>query len=281
MNLKFFGGVELDNLVTSHKDVISKETRQTISYRYHVITKAINKTFWNSEDDTKHSMYVGSYGRSTAIKTGDIDILVELPRSMYKTFRMNKGNVQSQFLQVVRKAIIQSYPHSKIRADGQVIKINFSDGMRFEILPAFSKNDLLTTIGFDYADSNMGGNWKSTNPKAEQKATSEKNKSSNGLYNATCRHMRYIRDTYFSSYHLAGIVIDSFVYTAMENWQYVSNDNGSSHSSPGDYEQKLLDYLNENAFENNLILYSPGSNQFVDTNDSFECLKKVLYKMLA
>ena len=37
--------------------------------RYKEITKAVNRTFWNSESETDHSRYVGSYGRGTAINT--------------------------------------------------------------------------------------------------------------------------------------------------------------------------------------------------------------------
>ena len=53
------------------------------------------------------------------------------------------------------------------------------------------------------------------NPKAEQEAMAQKNRYSNGLLYDTCRHLRFIRDNYFSSYHLSGIVIDSFVYNAI------------------------------------------------------------------
>lgn len=48
-------------------ELISKDMRTTISYRYHKITKAINLEFWGSSSDTLHSLYVGSYGRGTAI----------------------------------------------------------------------------------------------------------------------------------------------------------------------------------------------------------------------
>ena len=57
------------------------------------------------------------------------------------------------------------------------MKINFSDGMFFEILPAFKNWD----GSYRYPDTNMGGNWRSTNPKAEQDAMKNKNISSNGL----------------------------------------------------------------------------------------------------
>ena len=56
--------------------VIDLKTRSLISMRYKEITKAINRAFWNSESETDHSRYVGSYGRGTAINTSDLDILI-------------------------------------------------------------------------------------------------------------------------------------------------------------------------------------------------------------
>ncbi|ARO02255.1 MULTISPECIES: hypothetical protein [Lactobacillaceae] len=105
----------------------------------------------------------------------------------------------------------------------------------------------------------------------------DKNNNTNGLYRATCRHIRYIRDTYFSSYHLAGIVIDSFVHAAIENWKYV--EPGGPSAKEGDYEKQLLDYFNQHNTFGELNLTSPGSNQPVDTKSSMDCLNKVLTKI--
>ena len=195
-------------LVQRHSGVITLETRKIISTRYKTVTKAINKEFWNILSDTQNSIYAGSYGRRTAVNTSDIDILVLLPASEYDRFDTLKGNGQSRLLQAVKNAIMNSYPRSDVRADGQVVKILFTDGMKLEILPAFQNRDCWGNWDgtYKYPDSNMGGNWCSTNPKAEQEAMKLKNNSSNGLLVDTCRHLRYVRDNYFSSYHLPGIV---------------------------------------------------------------------------
>ena len=171
------------NTVQRNGERISKELRDTITLRYKRITKAINSEFWGSDSDTAHSRYVGSYGRGTAIDTSDIDILVELPRYEYERFDAHKGNGQSRLLQVVKAAIQTTYPRSNIRADGQVIVVDFSDGIKFEVLPAFKQIDWLGYWNgkYDYPDTNMGGNWRSTNPKAEQDAMRERNRESNGL----------------------------------------------------------------------------------------------------
>lgn len=260
--------------VSKYGEVINQDTRNTISRRYHTVTAAVNREFWDISSDEQNSFYVGSYGRNTAIDTSDIDILVSLPETSYNQYAYVRGNGQSRLLQAVRQAILSTYPTSDVRADGQVVKIAFSDGMQFEILPAFKNWDGT----YRYPDTNMGGNWRSTNPKAEQEAMQQKNRSSNGLLNDTCRHMRNIRDYYYSSYHLSGIVIDSFVYSAMGNWQWMSPGESSS-AAQGDYETVLLDYFNQHNYWGQLTLFAPGSNQAVSVSDSITGLSKVLNHM--
>lgn len=201
-------------------EVIPQETRNTISTRYRTVAKAINREFNNSSSETTNSLYVGSYGRNTAIDASDIDILVELPQSEYERYDYSKGNGQSRLLQAVKSAIQTAYPRSDVRADGQVVKITFSDGIDFEILPAFKQTDWYGNVTYKYPDSNMGGNWRSTNPKAEQDAMRQKNNDSSGLLSDTCKHFRRVKADRYSSYHLSGIVIDSFVYAAMGDWYW-------------------------------------------------------------
>ena len=121
----------MSNRVSKCGEVISMTTRSTISLRYHSITKAINREFWNSSSDTAHSLYVGSYGRGTAVDTSDIDMLVELPKAEYDRYDYYRGNGQSRLLQAVKSALLTTYPRTDIRADGQVVKVTFSDDMKF------------------------------------------------------------------------------------------------------------------------------------------------------
>lgn len=266
----------MTSYVEKHKDVIPQSVREIVTRRYHTVTKAGNRVFWNSESENSHSLYVGSYGRSTAVQTGDVDVLYCLPESEFDRFQKASGNGQSRLLQALKEAIKKSYPTSDIRADGQIVKIQFSDGMKFEVLPAFHKIGYFgeEQSGFRYPDSNMGGNWKSTDPKAEQDAMKAKNKASNGLLQATCRHLRVVRNEHFSSLKLAGIVIDSFVYEAIGGWGYLEPGQ-HSESSAGDFEMKLNNYFKEHYLWFG-SLYAPGSNQVVDLDASRDALGKVL-----
>ncbi len=266
--------------------VIDLKTRSLISMRYKEITKAINRAFWNSESETDHSRYVGSYGRGTAINTSDLDILIELPVTEYVRFSKNKGNGPSQLLQTVKRAVASHYATTDMSGDGQVVVVIFSDGMRFEILPAFrgvlSSFMNMKNGNFIYPNSNMGGNWLSTNPLAEQEAMKLKDLSSNGLLKDTCKHIRYIRDTQFTSYHLPGILIDSFVYDAIGDWHWLREGEISYPHQP--YENILLFQYNEKnkQFKNGIVphLTAPGSGMVVSIANGWEVLGKILGKMV-
>lgn len=254
-------------------EIITRDQRDAISERYKRVTRAVNRAFWNSYSETAHSRYVGSYGRGTAIDTSDIDILIELPREKYEQYDARKGNGQSQLLQALKDAILSTYPRSAVKADGQVVVIDFSDGIKFEILPAFQQLDWLGnwTGKYDYPDTNMGGNWLTTNPLSEQRAMKQKNDESNGLLYDTCQHMRQIRDTHFNSYHLSGIVIDSYVYHHIGDWHW-THPNEESTQPWGTYEKKL----SAECPIYSMSLSAPGSGMPVDLSSSIVCLRKVL-----
>lgn len=272
----------MSSRVIKNAHVINSDTRSLISTRYKRITKAVNQTFWNSISDTAHSFYVGSYGRGTAINTSDLDVLIELPDDEYNHFSSIYGNGPSRLLQSVKNTILETYPKTDIRGDGQVVVVKFFDGMKFEILPAFKNNTIWGWDGtYKYPDSHMGGNWMSTNPKAEQEAIKEKNKQSNGLLYDACKHIRYVRDNNFSSYHLSGILIDSFMYDAIKGWHFLSE--GEQRLGGAEtFEEALLTYYNQISLNGYIMpqIKAPGSIMTVDVNKGWEVLGKVLKYMI-
>ena len=100
--------------------------------------------------------------------------MIELPDREYSYFANSYGNGPSRLLQAVKNAILNTYPATDIRGDGQVVVVRFSDNMKFEVLPAFILRNLWGTTMYRYPDSHMGGNWMTTNPKAEQDSMKEK-----------------------------------------------------------------------------------------------------------
>lgn len=263
------------------KNIVGVESakRELISKRYKRITKAVNSEFWSSNSETAHSLFVGSYGRGTATTDSDLDVLLSLPRSEYERYDMYRGNGQSRLLQAVKSAVSETYSTTDVKGDGQVVVVRFSDGMKFELLPAFKRVDSWGSfVSYDYPDTHMGGRWLATDPKAEQEAMKEKNTSSRGLLFDTCKYIRYVHAQSFSSYRLSGIVIDSFVFSAIGGWHWSDE---VDTTPAGTYETRLLDEFNRLSAQGAVpfALFSPGSQQAIDTAKSYECLGKVLRQM--
>ena len=194
---------------------IQVQNVSTISMRYKNITKRLNTDFWDTTSETSHSLYVGSYGRNTAIDGfSDLDMIFQLPYEKYEQYDGYSGNGQSALLQEVKNSILTTYVNTDIGADGQVIVVTFVDGMKFEVVPAFvNKNDSYT-----YPDSNDGGKWATTNPKAEIKAIRDRNNNCNGNLLRLCRMMRAWRSEW--SVRIGGLLIDTLAYQFIDDWQY-------------------------------------------------------------
>ncbi len=194
---------------------IGKEQISSISYRYRRITSRLNKDFWNTDSETAHSLYVGSYGRDTAANgLSDLDIGFLLPASVYHKYDAYTSNGQSALLQAVRSSLQNTYPTTAIGGDGQVVVIVFNDGITFEILPAFTNDGGTWT----YPDSNNGGRWRTCDPRSEIKAIDERNKESNGNLKYLCRMMRVWRD--HNKAGMSGALIDTLAYQFMRDWQH-------------------------------------------------------------
>ncbi len=187
----------------------------TISYRYKRITRTLNGDFWNTTSDTAHSLYVGSYGRNTAIEGfSDLDMLMQLPYSVYEQYNTHAGNGQSALLQAVKRSVEKTYSKTKIRADGQVLQVPFDDGITFEVVPGFLNSD----NSYTYPDANGGGSWKVTNPRPEINAICTRNAACNKNLVPLCRMMRAWKNKW--NVPIGGLLIDTLAYQFIENYPY-------------------------------------------------------------
>ncbi len=189
--------------------------RGTISTRYNNITRRLNSDYWNTTSDTAHSLYVGSYGRNTATQGfSDLDMVFQLPYSEYQRYNDYAGNGQSALLQAVKQSIEKTYPRTSIRGDGQVILVPFTDGIVFEVVPAFINND----DSYTFPDANSGGRWRVTNPKPEIAAIRSRNAATNGNLVQLCRMARSWKTKW--NVPIGGLLIDTLAYRFIENWHY-------------------------------------------------------------
>lgn len=242
-------------------DTISK-----IQNRYHQITKRININYWDSESTTLHSLYVGSYGRGTEIWTSDIDIIVQLPYATYKKFGAYASNGQSALLQEVKSVLQKTYSTSHIKGDGQVIGINFSDGINFEIVPAFINTD----GSYTYPDTNNGGSWKVTDPKSEINEINSRNNITNKNLKHLCRMARAWKQK--CNVPMTGILIDTLAYKFIGDWAH------------RDKPYLYYDYMSRDFFEYLKDLdkdqdywLAPGSQRRVWKTENFQSKAKTAY----
>lgn len=193
---------------------MATSTLNDVRNRYKAITKRINKDFWNSDSEITHSLYVGSYGRGTSIYTSDIDIIVELPWSKYKKYDNYIWNGQSQLLQAVKRSLQKTYSSSQISGDGQVVVIDFYNGIKFEIVPSFKKSD----GSYVYPDTNDGGRWRYMDPKFQMDCFNLKNNLTNKNLKNLCRMLRAWNVN--MNVCMSGILIDTIVYNFISSYKY-------------------------------------------------------------
>lgn len=234
--------------------------RGSISDRYELITRRFNLEFWNSDSRVNHSIYAGSYGRSTATGgTSDVDMIFWLPVSYYNAYNGYAGNGQSALLQLFRNALQKTYPTTQIGADGQVVVVSFTDGVTFEVLPAFENTD----DSFTYPDSNNGGSWKVTNPRPEIAEIHRMDKECNGNLKSLCKMARAWKKEW--NVPISGLLIDTLAYYFIRDCQY------------RDKSFLYYDFMSRDFFafvssqnENQQYWLSPGANQYVWRTGGFE-----------
>jgi hypothetical protein len=187
----------------------------SISNRYKAITRRLNTDFWDTVSDSSHSLYVGSYGRNTAIEGfSDLDMVFELPSALYYQYDSHEGNGQSALLQAVRASMQRTYSSSSMGADGQVIVVSFQDGITFEVMPVFTNK----ADSYTYPDSNEGGKWRTTNPRPEIQAIRERNKACNNNLVSLCRMMRAWKGKW--EVPIGGLLVDTLAYQFIEYYEY-------------------------------------------------------------
>lgn len=187
----------------------------TISTRYKAITRRLNTDYWSTTSDTSHSLYVGSYGRNTATQGfSDLDMIFQLPYSVYQQYNGYAGNGQSALLQAIKKSIEKTYSKTSIRADGQVILVPFNDGITFEVVPVFINRD----DSYTYPDANNGGCWRTTNPRPEIAAIRTRNGNCNGNLVRLSRMIRRWKGKW--DVPIGGLLVDTLAYQFIDSWQY-------------------------------------------------------------
>ena len=241
----------------------------TIATRYKAITRRLNTDFWTTNSDTAHSLYVGSYGRNTAIQgLSDLDMVFELPSRLYTQYDNYSGNGQSALLQAVRNSMQKTYSTSSIGADGQVVVVSFQDGITFEVVPVFLNN----AGSYTFPDSKSGGSWKTTNPKPEITAIRTRNGECNGNLVRLCRMMRSWKGKW--DVPIGGLLIDTLAYQFIAGWQYRDKSYLYYDYMCRDFLKWMSDQSSEQGYWK-----APGSGQYVYGKGLFQYKAKSCYNI--
>lgn len=258
---------------TSEKfEKLVKNTRTTnhelVVARHQSITKRLNLDFRSLDSSTRYSRYVGSYGRGTAIKGfSDVDMLIELPYEMYVRYNNHAGNGQSSLLQEVRNSIKKTYSNTDVGGDGQVIVVNFSDGMKFEVIPAFINKG---GESYTYPDSNNGGTWKVTYPILEIRAINELNNK----YKTNVKNLVRIMKAWKKKNNVAisGMLLETLVMNFLDDYEH----NKKSYTYYDWMTRDFLKFLSERN-PDQLYWNARGSKVKVHRTGKFEYKAKQSY----
>mgnify|MGYP000386490718 FL=1 len=223
------------------------------------IAKKLNKHYYGLAEDTSSHLYiVGSVGRQTAIKdSSDLDIIFDLPTSVYNRFNAYEKNGQSSLLQEVKQVMKERYSRTEVSGDGQVVVIEFTK-YTVELVPGFKQSD----NRFKYPDTHDGGKWKYTDPLSEQDECANCNDKSNGIYYDFCHIMRSWKNTI--GFEFGGLLIDTLVYNHFEERDNYANCGYVDYLT---ILQKLFDYL-KGKNKDQSYWYAVGSNQQISNSGS-------------
>jgi hypothetical protein len=213
--------------------------------------------FWGTSSDTDHSWYAGSYGRGTAISTSDIDILVELPSSEYNKFLVRSllgGNGPSELLQTVKRSLRATYPQTKLGGDGQVVVAEFTDGVRFEIVPVFRADASGT---YRYPDTHDGGSWLTMNPRRELEVFNGLSKDRPGGLKKFCR---MLREWNKQSQYFSGQALDAMAFEYWEQSQWADNP---PYLYFDWHTRDFFEYW-KNEFARGGVVVAPGTHRRID-----------------
>ncbi|MCM2547253.1 nucleotide-binding domain-containing protein [Burkholderia glumae] len=238
---------------------ISVGNASDISTSYQSITTRLNKDFYDLESNNAHCLQVGSYGRRTAIHgISDLDMLFELPWNLYERYRKHQNNGPSQLLQAVRDSLIERYPRTEIKGDGQVVVVQFAK-FKVEVLPAFYRKD---TNDYIHPDTKDGGSWKVTFPQQEMDAMRKMNERTNRNFRHACKMLRSWKNEHGAP--MSGILIDTLCYRFFEDREDFDE---KSYAAYPELFAALFTYLRD--LEQKDYWRAPGSLAHIKSKGNF------------
>ena len=229
------------------------------------IAKKLNCSYYGVNGDKESNIYiVGSIGRTTAIDgVSDLDIIFDLPKSIYEKFNSYNSNGQSALLQEVKNILKERQSNTDISGDGQVVVIEFSK-YTVELVPGFKQND----NSFKYPDTHDGGSWKITNPLKEIDESIATAEGTNNNFIYIANMLRAWKNK--NGFKFGGLLIDTLTYNFLNDKSEYKDIEFKDYF---DVTKELFKYLKELNKEQN-YWFALGSNQKVYNCDNGKFISK-------
>lgn len=225
------------------------------------VCKKLHDHYYGSNYDGSTKLLVGSYAKKTAIAPpSDVDILFVMPYKEFKKYNSHSGNGQSQLLQDIKYILLEKYPDTDMRGDGQVVMVNFTS-YNVEVIPAFHLKNRIYYI----PDTHSGGSWKETSPLSEKLNIFKSNARSKGN---TFRLIKMIKAwKYYCNVDIKSFVIELRAINFLEKWKYYDKSLIYYDWMVRDFFRELLKYVNNEC-------KIPGINEKKSYGDEWESKAK-------
>lgn len=179
------------------------------------IGRCLHRAYYSGEYNPYNLLLAGSYGKGTAIRpTSDVDLMYFLPYDEYVRFSAYQGNGQSALLAEVRMKLRETFPTTDIRADGQVVVVDY-ESYKFEVVPAFLIGNQ-TYI----ADTNDGGRWKAAYPFQEISTLDELDRQTIGHVRSLVQYMKVWKRV--KDVPLKSVILENAAIAMLRNWYFLN-----------------------------------------------------------
>lgn len=220
------------------------------------VTQALERAYNGRVADQPPLLIVGSWGKGTQVRpSADIDIMVKFASAVLQRFEARTGNSQSQLLQEVKAFLLDAYPQTDMRGDGQVVIVQFNT-ITVEVVPVFD----LPGGQYLMPDTNDGGKWKTVDPAAQIAMIEDIDARTNGNTRALTKMLKMWKRE--KNVPLKSYAIELLVAEFMSTYQYAQHDYYY-------YDWFVRDFLKALVTKAGTGLLIPGTGEWVWLGDEW------------
>ncbi len=220
------------------------------------VVQVLNSRYWASQSKTQNSKIIGSWGKYTRVRPPrDVDVLFELPDSVYHRFESRTGNRQSQLLQEIKGVLAKTFSTTYIKGDGPVVKVPFVS-YNVELVPAFS----LTNGQYWICMTDGGGYYKKADYDAESRLVKTSNDSTNSNTRNLIRMMK--RWQAYCNVPIKSFWLELIGIEFLSGWEHRTKPKTY-------YDWMVRDFLKHLEGKANTTVHAPGTLEAMDLGNAW------------